>query len=267
MRATPLMLAALTLVAGSARLGAQSDWIRNCERGNHDDRERHCEARESRIQARATVTVDAGQNGGVSIEGWDQSDILVEARIQTWASTEREAREIARDIRVSTSGTISATGPSTSGNRRSGWAVSYKIFVPRRTSLSVETHNGPISVEDVAGRMALRAHNGPLNLHGVSGDVNGRTQNGPINVTLAGSRWSGAGLDVETVNGPVNLRVPRNYSAELETGTVNGPINFDLEQPIPVRGRITRVIRSTLGSGGAPIRAVTTNGPVVLRNS
>jgi DUF4097 and DUF4098 domain-containing protein YvlB len=133
--------------------------------------------------------------------------------------------------------------------------------------LDLETYNGPISVENVSGRISMQAQNGPISLRGVSGDVRGRAQNGPIHVVLEGSRWNGAGLDVETVNGPINVRIPRNYSAELETGTVNGPVNLDLDQPIPVRGRITRRIEARLGSGGAPIRVITTNGPVTLRNS
>jgi len=266
MRATPLLIAALTLLAGS-ELSAQSDWLRNCQRehrGNRD-RERHCEEREQRIPARSTLTVDAGENGGVAVEGWDGRDIRVEARIQTWAETQAEADQIARLIRISTGETISAIGPSM--RNRQGWSVSFRISVPHRTGLDLETRNGPISVEDVSGRISARALNGPLHLSGLSGDVRARTQNGPVHVTLDGTRWSGTGLDVETVNGPVHLRLPRNYSAELETGTVNGPVQFDLEQPIPVRGRLTRTIRSTLGSGGAPVRVITTNGPVTLRNS
>ena len=266
MRPTPLLVAALGLLAAApAATLAQSDWLERCRRNHSGDRVQHCEQRESRLSTRASLSVDAGQNGGVSVHGWDQSGILVRAKVQAWGATAAEARQLASAIRIDTDGELSASGPAAGG--RSGWAVSWEIFVPRRTGLTVSTHNGPISVENVTGRMALEAHNGPLGLSGVGGDVRGRTRNGPINVTLVGSRWNGTGLDVETTNGPVNLRLPRNYSAELETGTVNGPMNFDLDQPIPVRGRITRRIRAQLGDGGPPIRAVTTNGPVVLRNT
>jgi hypothetical protein len=268
MRVRPLLLASIPLafLGANPGLAQEEDWVARCRRGNHaGERAQHCEERESRHSARATVSVDAGQNGGVSVEGWSEPGIRVRARVQAWAPTESEAREIARQVRVDTEGTLTASGPE-HGSRR-GWAVSWQIFVPRRTGLELETHNGPISVENVTGRMQLQAQNGPVSLRGVGGDVRARTQNGPVNVTLSGARWDGQGLDVETTNGPVTLSLPRSYSAELETGTVNGPMDLGLEQPIPVRGNISRRIRTTLGSGGPRIRAVTTNGPVRLRNS
>jgi hypothetical protein len=58
----------------------------------------------------------------------------------------------------------------------------------------------------------------------------------------------------------VNLSMPRNYSARLETGTVNGSMNIDF--PITLQGSIGRRITTQLGSGGPPIRALTTNGGV-----
>jgi DUF4097 and DUF4098 domain-containing protein YvlB len=89
------------------------------------------------------------------------------------------------------------------------------------------------------------------------------TTNGGVHVELDGSRWDGDRLDVRTTNGGVDLRVPRDYSADLETGTVNG--GLDVEFPIRVRGRISRRIHTTLGDGGPPIRVVTTNGGVRIR--
>jgi len=54
--------------------------------------------------------------------------------------------------------------------------------------------------------------------------------------------------------------VPENYSARLETSTVNGGTNIDF--PVLVKGKIGREISTTLGSGGALVRAETTNGGV-----
>ena len=118
-------------------------------------------------------------------------------------------------------------------------------------------------MERVSGAMHLEARNGPVSLRGVGGDVHARTANGPVRVVLEGASWSGAGLDADTRNGPITLEVPNGYSASLETGTVNGPMNFQI--PVTVRGRISRRIQTELGRGGAPIRVVTTNGPVIVR--
>ena len=239
------------------------DWVERCEEDRGDnDRERHCEVREARLRAGRVVAVDGQQNGGIEVEAWDGEGILVQARIQAEAPTLEEAREIAGRVRIDTAApTITATGPATRGSRQ--WYVSYVISVPRNTDLDLTTHNGPIHVDGVTGRMELRAVNGPLTLDDVGGDVRGRTQNGPLAVSLGGKRWDGAGLDAQTQNGPVVLEIPAGYGARLETGTANGPMEIDF--PITLQGRIGRQITTTLGSGGPPVRATTRNGPLVIR--
>jgi DUF4097 and DUF4098 domain-containing protein YvlB len=142
--------------------------------------------------------------------------------------------------------------------------VSYEVRVPQRSDVRAETVNGPVSATDVAGRLDLETVNGPMTLSDVAGDIHARATNGPLRVTLAGARWEGAGLDAETTNGPATLAIPDGYSARLETGTVNGPMRVDF--PITLQGRIGRMTRitTTLGAGGAPVRVVTTNGPLTV---
>jgi DUF4097 and DUF4098 domain-containing protein YvlB len=140
--------------------------------------------------------------------------------------------------------------------------VSYEVWTPRQTDVRVSTQNGGISVDNVEARLDLGAVNGGIALRSVSGDVRGETTNGPLNVELEGDRWRGTGLDLRTTNGPVNLDIPEGYSARLETGTVNGGMRIDF--PITLQGMIGRRISTQLGSGGATIRAITTNGPVEI---
>jgi DUF4097 and DUF4098 domain-containing protein YvlB len=147
--------------------------------------------------------------------------------------------------------------------KRARWAVAYHIFVPRETDVEVRTVNGPISVEGVRSRMDLETVNGPISLSNSGGDVRGRSTNGPLDVALDGTRWMGRGLDLESTNGPVTVVVPENFSADLEFGTSNGPLEFDF--PITVQGRVSKTIKTTLGSGGSPIRVYTVNGPATLQ--
>jgi len=84
-------------------------------------------------------------------------------------------------------------------------------------------------------------------------------------VELDGSRWDGEELDVRTTNGGIVMSVPDNYSAHLETGTVNGHLSIDF--PVTVQGRITRELAVNLGSGGATVRAMTTNGGVRIKRA
>ena len=225
----------------------------------------HCEVREQTIAASGGVlSVDGRQNGGVSVKGWNQNQILVRARVQTGATNAGEAEELAKQITIETGGgKIFASGPD---NRRDyNWDVSYEVFVPRRSDLSLETHNGGIALAGVNGRIEFNALNGGVVLKQVGGNVHGTTTNGGVVVELAGDRWDGETLDVRTTNGGIVMSVPENYSAHLETGTVNGSLSIDF--PVTVQGRITREIAVNLGSGGPTVRAMTTNGGVRIRRA
>ncbi len=225
----------------------------------------NCEIREQTLAlSGGAIAIDGRQNGGVSVKGWDQNQVLVRARVQTGAPTAGEAQELSQQIRIETSGAkIFASGPE---NRKDfNWNVSYEVFVPRRADLSLETHNGGIAIADVNGRIDFTALNGGVVLKRVGGTVRGSTTNGGLVIELTGDRWDGDSLDVRTTNGGIILSVPENYSANLQTGTVNGGVSVDF--PITVQGQINKQIALNLGSGGAMVKAMTTNGGVHLKRA
>jgi hypothetical protein len=265
-----LAIAALTIPNATLRAQDSDDeWLDDCHHDSwRDTRVKHCEIRETALKptARGTaLTVDPGMNGGADIIGWDRDSIAVTARIQVNARSEDDADAIARQIRIEAAGaTVRAVGPDPVGRRQS-WSVSFIVYVPRRTDLSIATENGPLAVREVAGHMELSTQNGPLLLVGAAGDVRARAQNGPLEVKLTGTRWDGAGLDAETMNGPADLRIPEGYNAKIDFGTVNGPMSVGFPLTVTINGRITDRISTTLGAGGAPVRVVTTNGPMTVR--
>jgi DUF4097 and DUF4098 domain-containing protein YvlB len=244
-------------------------WLEDCRRGWRDvswgrdrDWENACEVRDTTIAAgRGRIVVSGGENGGVIVRGWDRNEIRVVARVQAQARREADARDLLREIRIETANTIRADGPR--AGRSEGWSVSFEVYVPRRSDLELETHNGGIRVADVEGSIRFDAVNGGVRLANLAGSVRGDTQNGSVSVSLAGERWRGEGLDVRTQNGSVGVDVPARYNAELETGTVNG--RFDLDFPVTVSGRLGRTISTRLGDGGPRVRVTTTNGSVRLR--
>ena len=146
---------------------------------------------------------------------------------------------------------MSADGPHTSG--RESWSVSYRLAVPTPDGPRSEDRNGGISIENVDGRLEFTTVNGGVKLTDVGGAVHGRTSNGGVEVDLDGATWQGEGLDVETSNGGIRLRVPEQVPARLEAGTVNGGISVDM--PITLQGRIDREISTNLGGGGPLLRA------------
>lgn len=263
-------ISAFALLLPAAALAA--DWRpvadnRLCRDESDSDRPRHCEVRELVFAPQRSISLDGAKNGSVQVTGGERSDVHVYAIVGAIADSEEEARQLVSQIEISAGPHIAAQGPPM--NRRSHWWTSYKAAVPSQSNVSLRAHNGALSVSGVSGEIDLETLNGPLNLSGVSGNVRGRTTNGPLNITLAGTAWSGEGLDLKTTNGPVTFRLPANYNARLESGTVNGPVASDF--PLPAvegsRRHRNRSIALTLGAGGPTIRAVTTNGPVKIHRN
>jgi len=234
-----------------------------CDDGwNNSRRASFCEVREETIPGLNPLDVDAGQNGGIHVRGSDRNDVLVRAKIRSYADSAADARRIVSGVRVETAGgRIRADGPAI--GRDESWSVSFDVEVPRTAMLTLNTHNGGISIDDFRGTAKFQAVNGGVSLRNVGGDIRGATTNGGVTVDIKDDRWDGAGLDVETRNGGIRLTLPDNFSAELETGTTNGRVNIDF--PVTVQGSFGRHIRTTLGAGGARVRAVTTNGGVTVR--
>jgi DUF4097 and DUF4098 domain-containing protein YvlB len=228
--------------------------------GWDDEYYRACEVREESLPA-GPLTVDAGRNGGIRVEGWDRNEIHVRAIVTAQARSEADAKQLASEVQVQAgSGRVSSTGPST--RDRQWWSVSFRINVPRKNDLDLNANNGGVSITNVAGNIRFQTTNGGVRLTDLGGDVRGQTRNGGLHVMLGGSRWDGAGLDAETSNGGVNLSIPDGYNADLTTRTVNGGFRTDF--PMTVQGELSprHGISTTLGSGGPPVRVRTTNGGV-----
>ena len=250
-------------VAQVFRVLQDDDW---CDEGRYsNDRDyRHCEVREITLPAdRNVITVDGGQNGGISVEGWTRDEILLRAKVQARGRSSARAEDLVDAVDIVTGRrAMAAEVPRT--RSRESVSVSFFIYVPAESNLDIEANNGGIHIDGVAGEIEFDTRNGGVSLVGLSGDVRGLTRNGGLDIELEGRQWDGDGMDVETRNGGIELYIPEDYSARLETGTVNGRVRVDF--PITVQGDIGRRLSTVLGRGGRTVRAVTTNGGVTIKH-
>jgi hypothetical protein len=244
------------LAAEGLRVVADEGWCR--DGGEHA---RHCEVREATLPAGGLLAVDARPNGGIQVVGGDRADVRLRVKVVATAESESEARELAGQVQIETTGTVKAVGPARSRGR--GWHVSFRLEVPRDARLRLQADNGGLSLAGVAGEVELHTVNGGLHVEGGGGSVHGETVNGGVHLRLAGTEWRGEGLDLRTTNGGLHLEVPEGYNARLEAGTVNGGVRSDI--PVTTRGRWNGGrIEADLGRGGRRIRVETTNGGLHL---
>jgi len=247
------------LAASGLRVVDDEAWCRE-DRG--DEHARHCEVREATLPATGLLAVDARPNGGIQVRGGDRNDVRLRVKVVATGDSEAEAKALAGEVQVETTGTVKAVGPSRS--RGHGWWASFRLEVPRNAQLRLQADNGGLSLQDLAGDVELHTINGGIHLEGGGGNVHGETVNGGVHLQLAGSEWRGEGLDLRTTNGGLHLVIPEGYNARLETGTINGGVHSDL--PVTTRGhRPGGRIETVLGNGGRLIRVETTNGGLHLQ--
>jgi len=247
-----------------AQLQDNSEKQMTCQNGGSDgESARHCEIREQALPAIGRFSVDSGQNGGATVKGWLRSDALVRARVEV--SGETEAAIIASQVSIdSAGGQVRAMVPESTNN--SSWSVSYEIFVPQNTDLTLKTHNGGITISDVRGQIRFDGNNGGVHLKRLAGDVTGATVNGGVQVELAGAIWDGRQLEVSTRNGGVSVAMPSYYSAHIQAETQSGGVQSDF--PVMLEGNVRpRRLDFSLGSGGPLIHITTTNGHVSLKRA
>lgn len=259
-----LVLAAFTLINWSVQANATPRWPAagdECSARNYhvNDLASYAEMKEQHMAAASGESIDPGANGSIRVHGWDHSDVLVKACVQAAAPSDSEARALVSQVSIAQGpGQIEPKGPSS--NDQHHWSVSYEVWVPNASNLSLKANNGSIHVETVHGQIRFRTVNGSVHLSEVGGDVDGSTTNGSLSIDLAGNAWNGNGLRAETTNGSVNLNLPENYSAHVEASTVNGRLKVDF--PVTVNGEIGKDMSFQLGNGGPTIEARTTNGSV-----
>jgi DUF4097 and DUF4098 domain-containing protein YvlB len=238
-----------------------------CANGGYDsDRARHCEIREQTLPSIGRLTIDSGQNGGVTVKGWQRADVLVRARVEASAETEAAASIVASRVMVDGSGgQVRATGPDRMDN--SWWSVSYEVFVPQTSDLNLKSNNGGITISDVRGQIHFDANNGGVHLKRVLGDVSGATNNGGIQVELAGATWDGRQMELSTHNGGVTVTMPAQYSARIQAETGMGRIQSDFPLPPNTATGRNQRLDFNVGAGGAPIHITTGNGGIRLKRA
>jgi DUF4097 and DUF4098 domain-containing protein YvlB len=226
---------------------------------------RHCEIREQSYPSIGRLSVDAGPNGSVSVKGALRGDVLVRTRVETHAESDAAAANLASQVSIDGSGgQVHANGPQAREN--SSWSVSYEIFVPQTTDLTLKTQNGAISMSDVRGNLRFDVGNGAVRLKRVAGDVGGTTVNGAIQADLAGGSWDGRQLELATHNGAISVTMPPQYSAHVKAETGNGRVQSDFPMT-PSGNSVPQKLDFNVGSGGALVHVTTGNGAIKLKRA
>lgn len=200
-------------------------------------------------------------NGVVEAQPADGERVEVRIERIAKASSDEAAAEMLKTIEIAEDVTADRVRLETKVPRqrfsRSGHEVRYYVRVPRGLSVSFETVNGRVEVENLEGEIAAATTNGAIRGSGLRGAVKASTTNGSVQIAMAAV--TGA-LDLETTNGGIRLRLPADVKADLDARCTNGGISVS---DFTVDGeRSRRRVSGTINGGGPRIVAETTNGGI-----
>jgi hypothetical protein len=157
-------------------------------------------------------------------------------------------------------------------------SIRVEVNVPRETRLDIRTGDGSIHVTDTTGEIRLTTGDGSIEASGVEGSVTARTGDGRISIRgrvqglnlhtgdgsisadlLPGSEVA-TSWRVETGDGSITMRLPRELSAVLDAHTGDGSIKVDL--PMAEEQKGGNSVRAKLGAGGRTFTVRTQDGSV-----
>ncbi len=167
-----------------------------------------------RVQPGSSIEI-RNLNGDIVVKSGGDREVHVRATKRAFGSQD----EIDRTEVVVTTGAITTIETEPRGER-SRVAVDYEVTIPPGVALKhVQTSNGLIRVEDVAGDVVATTSNGSIHLEGIDGYVRATTSNGSIHIV----NCTGIRSSVQTSNGSIHVEVA-DIEGSLEIRTGNGSI-------------------------------------------
>lgn len=143
-------------------------------------------------------------------------------------------------------------------------------------SIRITGSSNRVSAESVSGRVVLDGVSGRIEVSSVSGGVDvkaGRIQSADLDsvsgsIELSGSLESGGRIDANSHSGTIELRLPRDTSAEWSVSTFSGNIDngFGPEAQRESRYTPSKSVDFTTGAGAGQISLETFSGNVRLRH-
>lgn len=228
------------------------------------------------VSEEAVLTV-ANRNGAVTVRDTDAEQVTVAGEKR--AGTESALDTITVDVVTGEQFTVEARFGG--GSNFTSRSVDLTVDVPEGVTVeSVETANGQVSVDGVAGDVSASSSNGGVEVTDVDGYVACDTSNGDVRVRettgVTTARTSNGSVDVEllamrddvtcrSTNGSVTVRVGPDVSAAFRLSTSNGDAEVrDVPHTVSSSGR--GVVEGQLRGGTSPrLRLESSNGDVTLR--
>ena len=217
--------------------------------------------------------------GSVTVTGWDQARVAVEATIEPDGSDDPSQPEKVRltEVRIESSGNeVRIKSDYDAIKARQRWwkfddgdhgtlpLVRYTLRMPRGAAFRLKDHKSRIRVSGLDGELDLNSYKGIVNLDDVPG-VRLKTYKGEVAARF--DRFS-RDSSFETYKGDILLELPAGAGFDLDADTGRrGDLNSDFEIAMRASGRDRddRGYRGKVNGGGPELRLETYKGSFRIR--
>ena len=233
------------------------------------------------VSGRPELRVET-DDGNVIVHTWDQQRIEVRVTTAGWKIGPGEV-----EVGQSQAGNRVEITVRSSRRRFSFFSVGVHsievdVHAPRQMQSNIRTGDGNIDVSGLQGETRLRTGDGNIEaeslgglLEATTGDghmrVRGRLDSltlrsgdGGIDVDVSSGSKISSSWRVESGDGSVTVRLPRDFSADLDLHTGDGGISVDFPLTTTAGGRSEHDLRARLNAGGATFFIRTGDGSIRL---
>jgi DUF4097 and DUF4098 domain-containing protein YvlB len=224
------------------------------------------------VSGRARVSLE-NVNGDVHIEVWDQAEVRVQA--EKFAGSQELLDELEIEIKASRDSVrIDTHYPDRRFffgwfpfDRKEHCRVEYTLTVPRNSELdSIDLVNGDLEVIGVQGGIEAELVNGDIIAKDLKGDLRLSTVNGSIRPEFEETK-DVEFIELESVNGEINLVLPSRTSASVRVETLNGSLRNDFGLEVHKHKYVGADMRGDICGGDVDIIIETVNGSIEIRRN
>jgi len=179
------------------------------------------------VPANARITI-RGFRGDITVRSGDEPEIRVNGKknIKSWNET--DARRVGEHVgvEIAKNGDGYEVRPTGGGDSRA--SVDMDVVVPKKSSVTVRSDKGDISVSDMATPVNINGANGDVEIRNTLGDVNIDMRRGDVKVTgtKGDVKISGSGDSVEVVDASGNFTVNGEFVGPIRAEKIAKGVRF-----------------------------------------
>jgi hypothetical protein len=228
-----------------------------------------------------TITVLGSPEGSVTVEGWNKNEVEVSAEIEVQAETEADLNLMSvvngfvtdsgfSNLRVLSVGMHDKDYMKKVAKKfpknlyANPWKINYTIKAPFMSDLYITQGKGDLAISKIEGAFQLKLAEGNADLKLNGGTIDGTFGNANVNVEILNRSWRGRHLNMQVINGTLNVKLPLNLNAEIDAKVLrNGQIENLVETLKPRENRIPftdKSVAAKAGNGGVAFSFVVGDG-------